>query len=112
MKYLHLLNVWSYTITLLLYLTFYFGLIAQFVLGIIQLIIFIYLLFNIKKFSKKLKNKLFMYLAMVLAYAAAAYFMASFKTFNDLYILVWTLAPMLIATYFVYITYQIKKTGS
>ncbi|MDH7444827.1 hypothetical protein [Aquimarina sp. 2201CG14-23] len=106
MKTIHKVNKWSFIITLLLYITVYFGLLAQVLLGLIQIIIALNMLFNWNSFSKKNKIHLGSYFLLVITYGLILLTDIGNTSFILIYL---TVVPMSIAAYFVYITYRIKK---
>ncbi|WP_108866646.1 hypothetical protein [Aquimarina aquimarini] len=107
MKTIHIINKWSFILTLLLYLTIYLGLIAQIFLGGIQIILASILLFYWKKFDKEQKKHLITYSCLVMLYGLIFLTSVAISDFALLYLVI---APMSIAGYFVYVTYQIKNT--
>ncbi|WP_378177963.1 hypothetical protein [Aquimarina sp. SS2-1] len=109
MKTIHNINKWSFIITLLLYATVYFGLLAQILLGFIQVVLAIIVSLNWKNLNRKVKHLLFIYWGLIPTYGAL-WLTNAFNTNNDIIlILLFCLIPMSIAAYFVYITYEIKK---
>ena len=114
MKALHYINLIFYTITIILYATIYFviyGLYAQFFLGIIQVIIAFTLLFYKKNFNEIIKKHFLNYWILVLVTLVAIAALSIKSNFSNsfIYITILFIIPMLIATYFVYITYLIQK---
>ncbi|MFP2996209.1 hypothetical protein ABN763_09860 [Spongiivirga sp. MCCC 1A20706] len=109
MKTLHSINIWSYSITLLLYLTIYLGMLAQILLGIIQLVMFCFLIFNSKNVPLTTKKRLSIYGSLVIIYGLISILVKDLSSTNDIYMLFWTLIPMLLASFFVFITYKLKK---
>ncbi|WP_103863658.1 hypothetical protein [Aquimarina sp. I32.4] len=106
-KTIHLINKWSFILTLALYLTIYLGLIAQIFLGGIQIILASILLFYWKKLDKEQKKHLITYACLVVLYGLLS--LTSIST-SDLALLYLVIVPMSIAGYFVYVTYKIKNT--
>ncbi|MEW7280640.1 hypothetical protein ABW636_18785 [Aquimarina sp. 2201CG1-2-11] len=108
MKTTHLINKWSFIITLLLYTTIYGGLLAQIALGGIQIICGIVLLFQWKKLTNQSRMHISLYWTLVLLYGISWFLFQ--PSFNDFFFFVYyIIIPMSIAGYFIYVTYQIKK---
>lgn len=96
------------------YITIYYvvyGMYAQFLLGIIQLLIAIILLFFKKNFTSTIKRHLINYWKSVIIIAFILLIICISNNLNDSItpIVIVFIIPMLIATYFVYITYLIQK---
>ncbi|MFK8046596.1 MAG: hypothetical protein AB8B72_13950 [Crocinitomicaceae bacterium] len=111
MKNLHIINKWSFGITAVLFLlvyTFMFGLIAMFFLGIIQLLLALTITINWIHLTDKNKNKILLYWLFCCSWAIISYL--AYDNFNG-YTgpLFFTVLPMSIAGFFVYITYKISK---
>ena len=116
MKALHYINLVFYTITIILYATIYlviYGLYAQFFLGIIQVIIAFTLLFYKKNFNLIIKKHFLYYWILVLTTLVVIAALSIKSNFSNsfVYTSILFVIPMLIATYFVYITYLIKKNS-
>lgn len=107
---MHNLNKWSYGITLVLYLTIYFGLLAQIALGAIQVILALILFARFKKIDRKIKPLLLIYAVITSIYLTVFFLFDSMDLGGSdfLHIGFYMVCPMLIATYFVYITYKLK----
>ncbi len=106
MKTMHNINKWSFIITLLLYVTFYFGLLAQILLGGTQITMSVVLLIKWKSFSIKLKKHIVAYFFLVALYGLLFFTDIKNTSFMIIYM---TVIPMSIAAYFLYLTYEIKK---
>jgi len=107
-EYLHTINLVFYSLTLALYLTILLGMYAQVVLGAVQIILAFVLLAHWKKLYAKSQRLLNVYLFIVLVYGTyMAYFTPSFN--DAISILLFFIIPMIIATYFVYVTHQIQQ---
>ena len=110
MKILHTLNLISFILTLGLYITLIGGLIAQFFLGIIQLLIAALLLFKYPKHQLPLKKHLLIYWGLSLVYLTSLFFIKNANfSHTALWILYIAVLPMAIAAYFVGITNCLKK---
>ncbi|WP_211075738.1 hypothetical protein [Aquimarina sp. MMG016] len=105
MKTIHNINKWSFIITLLLYLTIYFGLLAQILLGSVQIILVLILLYYWKDFQTKQKQHLAIYVGIVIFYGLL-FLTNVLKSYFLIFFI--TVVPMSIAGYFVYITYLIS----
>jgi len=108
MKTVYNINKWIFIITCVLYLTFYLGLLAQIVLGITQLLLALFLLIYWKSFTPNHKTHLLLYWTIILIYGLICLteVYTFFKPIGS--VLFFTLLPMLIAGYFVYVTQQIQ----
>lgn len=110
MKKLYKINKWLVITTLLLYLTFYGGIMAQIVLGIVQVIMSVLILFNYSKLSISLKKLFITYLILAIS-AISIYIINLTIGESDLsFFILFTVATMLIAFFHLYITYKIKKS--
>ncbi|WP_299246820.1 hypothetical protein [uncultured Aquimarina sp.] len=108
MKTIHNINKWSLIITLLLYLTIYLGLLAQIPLGFIQFVLALSILGHWKQLNSLSKKLILTYWSLFVSYWLAFAIMGN--SLNDLWFIFYSIIPMSIASYFVYITYQIKKS--
>lgn len=110
MKTLHKTNFFALVITLALYLTVYLGMCAQVILGPLQLLLALVISFNYyKKLNKPLKNHLLTYWLTAAISLIIAYLSWTHNTANDYVIITVFVIPMLIACYFVYVTYKITQ---
>ncbi|MFD2564977.1 hypothetical protein [Aquimarina rubra] len=115
MKTIHNINKWSFIITLLLYMTVILGLLSQILLGFIQVIIAIIIFSKWKQHTYRIRKYLIIYFSIVALYGVF-WLLGIAETFNtnsmvmDPSILYLCIIPMSIAAYFVYVTYQIKKS--
>ncbi|WP_129749269.1 hypothetical protein [Flavobacterium beibuense] len=110
MRYLHILNRFCFFATLLLYTTIFFGMYAQMVLGPLQLLIAIsitYLYF--KKIPQNLKNLILYYWLFAITALILAFLGWNDAIPDHLIILTVFVIPMMVAAYFVYVTYRIDK---
>jgi hypothetical protein len=110
MKLIHLINKIATYTTLVLYLLVYTGMVAQIILGPIQLILAITITaLYYKKLDSKNKKSLKIYWLAVAIVPLFAY--ASFNWIDDgvLIILSLFVYPMYIACYFLYVTSKINK---
>ncbi len=114
MKALHYINCFFYLITIIPYLTIYYamvGMYVQFILGFVQIIIAIILLFYTKKYNKNIKEHILYYWSSVLVILFIILALSKSNNIgNDIIQIAFIIIiPMLIASYFVYITYLIQK---
>ncbi len=109
MKIIHTINQWSFGITLALYVTIIGGLLAQILLGVIQIFLAIIITIQWDKLENNIKKLLYGYWGTCAIYAII--YTSKLHHLND-YIgfLFFTLIPMSIAAYHLYITYRIKQT--
>ncbi|QWX83034.1 hypothetical protein H0I23_11245 [Cellulophaga sp. HaHaR_3_176] len=103
MKTIHNLNKWSFNITLVFYLTIYLGLMAQIILGCIQILIALYITFYLK-LNTDVLSKLKTYWSFVIPYLLSLLFLTDYVDETLLIGIYYALVPMSIAGYFVYIT--------
>jgi hypothetical protein len=106
MKYIHYLNFFALGITLLLYLAIYTGMLAQLILGPLQL--FLAVTITIKYYSSlngQCKSLILKYWVLALASGLAA-LITWFANSNEVpfIILLVFVFPMSVACYFVYVT--------
>lgn len=108
------INLFCFITTLLLYLTIYFGLYAQIVLGIVQILIALYVSLNIKLITKNQKKQIINYWIYVGLYAILiSALIKKWIQYNDstiLLVFIVILLPMSIATYFTITLNKIAKT--
>ena len=105
---LHKINKIFYFTTLGLYLFIYFGMLFQIILGIVQISIGIILLVKMKELSKEKKRKILLYWLLVLT--ACLLMLSNTMAGNDLgNFISFFLFPMLIATYFYFLTANITS---
>ncbi len=106
---IHNINLIVYAITLTLYITIIYGMLSQMVLGAVQVILAFVLLGNWKKLFAKSQTLISIYFLIVLIYGftfmlSYGYFKYDYMSMISIFII-----PMAIATYFVYVTHQIKQ---
>jgi hypothetical protein len=106
MKFIYYTNKVFFIITIALYVIIIFGMLMQILLGGVQVLLFLVLLFNYGKFSKTIKQHLLIY--GLLTGTFLIFFFSLFKFFNQNWGLI-IFIPMGIATYFTYIMYELKK---
>lgn len=105
MKNLFKINLTAIVITILLYITFWGGILAQIGLGALQIVCSGIILFYIKNLTQRLQ-----WMFLVYGFLTISLLGYSFMAYNPLMIL-WTLSAIM-ALYFLFITYQIQKTWS
>ena len=115
MKTLHYINLTAFLITFGLYASIHFviyGMIASLCLGVIQLFLGIILVVYSKEFSKKHQNDLKIYWILAILNIMALIIISETRFgINSYYTATLTfIIPMFIASYFVYLTYQIQKS--
>ncbi|WP_243471045.1 hypothetical protein [Winogradskyella sp. MH6] len=110
MKRLYNINKWLIIITLLLYLTFYFGFMAQIVLGIAQITMSILILFNYSKLSISLKKLFITYLILAISAISIYVIKLTIDKSDFSFFLLFTVATMLLALFHLYITYKIQQS--
>jgi hypothetical protein len=110
MKILHYSNVVFYTATVLAYVCsdIMVGLLFQFFFGVIQLLYF--LICRARQNNESIKNHLKNYMLLVVFMVIIGVILLVIQPYtNTLALPILITIPMLIATYFVYITYLIQK---
>ncbi|MBJ2174925.1 hypothetical protein JBL43_11800 [Aureibaculum sp. A20] len=115
MKTLHYINLTAFLITFGLYASIHFGIygmIASLGLGVIQLFLGIVLVVYSKEFSNKHQNYLKIYWILAILNITAIIIVTETRHgLNSYYAATLTfIIPMFIASYFVYLTYQIQKS--
>ncbi|WP_431123203.1 hypothetical protein [Flagellimonas flava] len=108
MKLLYRFNLVVYITTLLLHLTIFYGLLAQILLGVLQVASSFALLFAYPRFKPQGINHLTNYYIVVVLYGLAAIAPPLFNENLDDYlaIVMYMVLPMAIASYFIWITYR------
>lgn len=108
MRLLYIINKIALILNLLLYLTFFYGLYAQIILGTLQILTAIIVFFFWKKIPKKSKERIYIYWGLVTIYSL--FWVFDMNNFNNIYSLLigMILIPMSIAIYFV-ITLRFTK---
>lgn len=117
MKTLHYINCFFYVLTLAPYATiyyFFFGMYAQLALGVVQLLLALIILLGINKHNKTIKRHIANYWIMTLLNLLIILIIHKTNLINNgaLTISFVFVSPMLIASYFVYITHLIQKQQS
>ncbi len=109
MKTLFQINRALFIGTLLLYLTIYFGLIAQVVLGAFQVLAALYLAFHLSSLSSRTKQLLLTYWVVTTVYLSLL-FSGFYNSSNDaINILFFAVIPMGLASLFLYINFKAYK---
>ncbi|MFD0862724.1 hypothetical protein ACFQ1M_10960 [Sungkyunkwania multivorans] len=110
MKTLFRINAVLYFITLGLYLTLSLGMLAQIVLGIVQVLSAAFIIYKFKGFPKKVFNELRIYFLAVALDGLTFATIANMEINSYLpFMLTLFVFPMLIATFFVHITHKLYK---
>jgi len=103
-NYIYKTNLFFYSITLILFISiflFFIGLMAQMVLGAVQVVLALILLLNWNKLDTKSCLMLNIYLLSLIVYG----FVFLYTGFTPLMLFI----AMVMATYFLFVTYQIKQ---
>ncbi len=110
MKLIHNINKWSYAITLLLYITIIYGMIAQIALGGIQVILALVLFGRYPELDEKTKRRLLVYATLTILYLLIFFLWDLFGVPNNDFIEVtgMIVLPMALATFFVFITHKLR----
>jgi len=104
-NYIHKTNLFFYSITLILFISiflFFIGLMAQIVLGTVQVVLALILLLNWNKLDTKSCLMLNIYLLSLIVYGFVVFL---YTGFTPLMLFI----AMGMATYFLFVTYQIKQ---
>lgn len=112
-KFIYGLNTFALITTLILYLTVYLGMYAQFLLGIIQLLIGFSLLFRWNEIEIYEKKLIKFYWLIVVSWFVLTFVFAYFNFPIDkrrILVSIWLFViPMSIASYQFFITYRLNK---
>ncbi len=109
MKIIHGINAWSFGITLFLYLLMITGLlalVAQILLGGIQVLLAIIILFYWGRLNPQNKILITSYWLITISYGLISYFFI--EELDHIWPFFFIILPMSIAGYFVIVTYKIK----
>ncbi|AUP80303.1 hypothetical protein C1H87_16950 [Flavivirga eckloniae] len=87
----------------------FFALYAQILLGFVQILIALILLFFINRYNKKIKRLFAFYWGAALTTLILIYLLFELNPHGSILKYEVFIIPMLIASYFVYITYLIQK---
>ncbi|SFC82995.1 hypothetical protein SAMN04487987_101166 [Algibacter pectinivorans] len=114
MRNLHYTNCFFYSLTLIPYITIYYfiyGMYAQLILGVTQIIMALVLLFFGKKLNREIKKHLKNYWILTLGILLLIFLFtqANSNTNEIILVLFVFILPMGIASYFLYITHLIRK---
>lgn len=104
MKKLYQINKWSVITTTALYLTFWGGILAEIVLGLIQIIISLYIIYRFHKLNRKIMTLFVIY---IIATIGSVTF---FSAINFKHIFMWVIVSMSLAFFHLYITFKIHKS--
>ena len=110
MKNLYEINKWLIISTLLLYFTFWGGILAHIILGAIQLIMSISIIIHFKKQSKIVRT---LFTTYVITTITITILFRTLKNNGDGgldFIFLWMIITMLLALFHLYITYKIKTS--
>ena len=111
MKKLYDLNKWSIIITLLLYFTFWGGIMAQVVLGAIQILMSLYILAHFRKLSKVTKALFITYAIITISITGLFRIMSNNGGEGLGLMFVFIIVSMLLAIFHLYVTYKIKMSS-
>ena len=108
MKNLYQINKWLIIVNALLYITIYFGLIFQILLGTVQVIMAIIIAFNYSKLTVKTK-RLFIIYSFATSIVLTLIFFTDYLNSTN-YLIHWIIIPQMLAFFHLYITYLIYKS--
>ncbi|WP_040756809.1 hypothetical protein [Winogradskyella psychrotolerans] len=108
MKHFYDINKLLILITSFLYLTFWGGIAAQIVLGIIQILMSVTLIVHFKTLSKLVKNLFKAYVITTLSFIVLFRIIGHFGIGGFQFIFLWLFLSMGLALFHLYITYKIK----
>lgn len=112
MKNLYNINKIAFIITLVLYISVFYGMLFQILLGAIQILSGLYLCFQWKKLFSKQKKHLTIYWAFVGCYSIGWIFsLSEWNSYNEfIYVIIGIMViPMAIAAYFLFILHSVKN---
>src|SRR5690606_36352126 len=121
MKAIYIINKILFIINILLYemvITFFLALMFQVLLGAVQILIFLFLLYQFKKFGPTDQKLIITYGILVIFYAIAfllqneynEFFVNDIHFINDIHIGTFIMViPMLLASFHLYITYRLRN---
>ncbi|WP_225037020.1 hypothetical protein [Winogradskyella sp. SM1960] len=108
MKYLYDINKWLIIITALLYLTFWGGIMAQVILGAIQIIMSISILVHFSEQPKLVKRLFVIYILATISIVFLFIIMTQNLNGGFELVFLWLIITMMLAIFHMYITYKIK----
>lgn len=108
MKNSYKINSWCILITILLYFTFWGGIIAQPVLGLIQIGISFYIIGHFNALPKFIKGLFITYGVLTTAIVMLLRLMAQSHDAGFAIMSLWILVTLCLAFFHLYITYKIK----
>ncbi|QTD37421.1 hypothetical protein JL193_15215 [Polaribacter batillariae] len=103
------LNVGWYFVTLFLFITIYFGLLAEIVLGFIQVLSSFLILFYCRSLSAEQKKRIYFYWSIIVLYFSLWLFNWDFLNEWILFMVCIGLIPMVIGCFFIRILKSIKN---
>ncbi len=104
LKKVYYANWWVLAITLLLYLTIWFGAMLHVLFGVFQLVTAFYLLFGLNKLTKNIQYQLILYFVLTVITCAVPFIFDKDSVIFSAWGFTWVLA-----LYFIGILYQITK---
>ena len=104
LKNIYYANWWVLGITLLLYLTIWFGAMLHVLFGVFQLVTAFYLLYQFKKLTKSIQHQLLLYFVLTAITCAVPFLFDKDTVIFSAWGFTWVLA-----LYFIGILYQITK---
>lgn len=110
MENLYNINKWLIIITLLLYFTFWGGIMAQIVLGAIQIIMSISIMIHFTKQLKIVKTLFIIYVITTVSIILLLRIISNKGNGGLELAFLWILLTMLLAIFHLYITYKIHKS--
>ncbi|EDP72151.1 hypothetical protein FBALC1_13657 [Flavobacteriales bacterium ALC-1] len=110
MKRLYDINKWLIISTLLLYLTFWGGILAHLLLGIIQIIMSISIMLHFSKQTYTVKQLFITYLVATVVIVSIFKIIKETNGEDLQLIFMWMITTMFLALFHLYITYKIKQS--
>ena len=110
MEKLYNINKWAIIITILLYFTFWGGILAQTILGGIQILMSIYIIFQHHQLVKSTKLLFISYIILTITVCFLFKFMGENNIDEIKLLFSWIIVTMLLAFFHLYITYKIHKS--
>lgn len=110
MRKLYDINKWSSKITLLLYFTFWGGIMAQTLLGVLQIVMSVYILVHFNQLSRIIKTLFITYIIATIS-TIGLFKITSNNGGEGLGLMfICIIVSMILAIFHLYITYKIKKS--
>ena len=110
MKDLYKINSWAVLITILLYFTFWGGIIAQPILGVIQIGISLYIIGNFNQLNKFIKVLFIIYGVLTVTTVILLSLIRQRDETGFEIMFLWIIVTLCLALFHLYITYKIKHS--